>query len=135
MRVELLSGLERFVRRRFDRDLDQILAVGKSPLFDGQLMRKSRVLWLPAQHSNWAHDAQFSKIERTLVELAQEALLVVGEQLADGAPSLCGLVDFAAPLQIRKGRGANHMVADPIGLQFKPFQALPISWDGCCFHR
>ena len=87
------------------------------------------MLRFPAQHANWAHDAQLSESDWTLVELPQEALLVAGKQLADGALSLCDLVDFVALLQNRKGRGADHTVTDPIGLQFEPFPSLPICWD------
>ena len=98
-------------------------------------MTKGLVLGLPAQHANRAHDAQLSETDRTLVELAQETLLVFGKQLADGALSFGDLVDFVALLQSREGCRADHMVADPIGLQLEAFQSLPVFWDGRRFHR
>ena len=93
-------------------------------------MTKVLVLGLPAQHANRAHDAQLSETDRTLVELAQETLLVFREQLADGALSFGDLVDFVALLQSREGCRADHMVADPIGFQLEALQSLPIFWDG-----
>ena len=43
MRLKLLLGLEGFVGRRLDRDFDQIVAAGKSPLLKRNFMRKSLV--------------------------------------------------------------------------------------------
>ena len=99
MRDELQLCLEGLGRLCFDRHLDEIITVRKSPLFESHFMRKSLELRFPAQHAYRAHDAQFSKLD-LLVELTQKALLVVREQLADGAVSLRDLVDFIAPLPL-----------------------------------
>jgi hypothetical protein len=79
MLVKFLLSLRRFLRRHFDRDLDQVVAVGESPFFQSQLMGKVFVPELLTQHANWAHYAESSEIDRTFVELAQKALLVFGE--------------------------------------------------------
>jgi hypothetical protein len=79
MLVKFLLSLRRLLRGHFHRDLEQVLAVGKSPLFQSQLMRKVFVPELPTQHANGAHHVESSEIDRTFVELAQKALLVFGE--------------------------------------------------------
>jgi hypothetical protein len=80
-RDELHMSLERFRRRHFDRDLDQIIAIRKPPLFESHFMRKGLVFRLPAQHPYRAQDAHLSELDPTVGELCQEALLVVGEHL------------------------------------------------------
>jgi hypothetical protein len=83
-------------------------------------MREALLRQFPAQHANRAQDMERPEIDPTLVELAQEALLVLREELGDRPLSLRDFIDLIAPLDYRKRRRADHPVADTISFQFEP---------------
>src|SRR5262245_17764154 len=126
MALEILPGLERFLRRGLDRDLAEIIAVGESPFFECQFMREALLRQFPAQHANLAQNMERPEIDPPLVELAQEALLALREELGDRPLSLRDFIDLIALLHHRQRRRADHPVADTISFQFESLQLLPL---------
>src|SRR5262249_51651656 len=130
MVLERSSGVCRRVRWYLDRDFDEVVAVRKSPLLDGDLVRKRFVRQFPAQNANGTHDQQLSKIDRARVELGEEPLLVLRKELLDRSVVRGNLFDFVTGLSVRERRREDDAVADTIGLELEAFHLPPVTREG-----